>query len=303
MWNRRLKPAQPSTFRGRAAIDANVGPNLARIAARQPMLDREEEQRLARESGAGDTDAARRLVSSHLRFVIRIARHYRNSGLPMSDLVQEGTVGLIQAVRRFNPDRGVRLSTYAMWWIRAAIQDHVVRSWSIVRVGTTTTQKALVLRLRRMTAELVNGAEGLSDEIVARLAASFGTTASEVLALARRISGADESLDRPIADDDDGRVRPPLGECMASDTPTPEEALAEKGEWRLVRETIAKAFALLPPREQFIIRKRYFEDVRQTFDAIGVEIGLSKDRVRQLEAAALAKLREVLSPALAGRNP
>ena len=276
---------------------------MTRIAARQPMLDREEEQRLARECGAGDADAARRLVASHLRFVIRIARHYRNSGLPMSDLVQEGTVGLIHAVRRFNPDRGVRLSTYAMWWIRAAMQDYVVRSWSIVRVGTTTTQKALVLRLRRLTAELVNGAEGLSDEIVARLAASFGTTAAEVVALAQRISGADESLDRPIADDDGGRTRPPLGECMASDAPTPEEALAEKSEWRLVRETIAKALALLPPREQFILRKRYFEDVRQTFDAIGVEIGLSKDRVRQLEAAALAKLREVLSPALAGRNP
>ena len=274
---------------------------MVRTAARQPMLGDEEERQLARRSGAGDIEAARRLIVSHLRFVIRIARNYRGSGLPMTDLIQEGTLGLIQAVRRFNPDRGVRLSTYAMWWIRAAIQDYVVRSWSLVRIGTTNTQKALFLRLRRTTAELISGAEDLSDELIAKLAARFGTTAAEVAALARRIAGGgDQSLDQPVSagEDRDGT----LMERMASKEPTPEEALAEASEHRFLAQTINKALAMLPPREQLIIRKRYFEDVRQTFDAIGREIGLSKDRVRQLEARALEKLRDLLHPALAGRN-
>jgi RNA polymerase sigma-32 factor len=270
--------------------------DLAREAARHPLLGREEEQRLVRRADAGDAEAQRRLVASHLRLVIKIARSYRDSGLPMSDLVQEGTIGLIRAVRRFNPDRGVRLSTYAMWWVRAAIQDHVVHSWSLVRMGTTNTQKALFLRLRRLKAELVDGAEGLSDDIVARLAKGFDTTAAEVSALARRVAGGDWSLDQPTSDD--GATT--WLDRLTSDSPTPEEAVVEASERRFVSEIVAKALAMLPPREEFIIRQRYFEDVRQTFEAIGREIGLSKDRVRQLETRALAKLRDLLQPALAG---
>ncbi len=273
---------------------------LLEAAVDQPVLGRDEERELARRAEAGDADAAGRLIASHLRFVIKIARRYRGSGLPMSDLIQEGTVGLIRAVRRFNPDRGVRLSTYAMWWIRSAIQDHVVHSWSLVRMGTTNAQKAMILRLRQVTAELIGGAEGLSDEITARLAKSFGATANEVATLARRLAGGDWSLDQPMAGPD-GDQRTWM-DCLTSDAPTPEQAAAEASERRFLSEIVDKALAMLPPREQLVIRKRYFEEVRQTFEAIGRELGVSKDRVRQLETLALAKLRELLQPALAGKR-
>ena len=273
---------------------------LLAAAVDEPVLGRDEERELARRAEAGDADAAGRLIASHLRFVIKIARRYRGSGLPMSDLIQEGTVGLIRAVRRFNPDRGVRLSTYAMWWIRSAIQDHVMHSWSLVRMGTTNAQKAMILRLRQMTAEFIGGAEGLSDEITARLAKSFGATANEVATLARRLAGGDWSLDQPMAGPD-GDQRTWM-DCLTSDAPTPEQAVAEASERRFVSEIVGKALAMLPPREQLVIRKRYFEDVRQTFEAIGRELGVSKDRVRQLETRALAKLRELLQPALAGNR-
>jgi len=274
-----------------------MGNSFLREVARQPMLDRDEEQRLARRAGNGDGEAAHRLVASHLRFVIKIARTYRDSGLPMSDLVQEGTVGLIHAVRRFNPDRGVRLSTYAMWWIRAAMQDHAVRSWSLVRIGTTNAQKAMFLRLRQMTAEFIDGAGELSDELTTRMARGFGTTAAEVRALARRIAAGDVSLDQPFFSGDD---RHTLADTLASDAPTPEDHAAETSERHFLGEMLDKALAMLPPREELIIRMRYFEDVRHTFEAIGHEIGLSKDRVRQLEAQALERLRDLLQPALAG---
>ncbi len=270
-------------------------------AVDQPVLGRDEERELARRAEAGDADAAGRLIASHLRFVIKIARRYRGSGLPMSDLIQEGTVGLIRAVRRFNPDRGVRLSTYAMWWIRSAIQDHVMHSWSLVRMGTTNAQKAMILRLRQVTAELIDGAEGLSDEITAKLANSFGATANEVATLARRLAGGDWSLDQPVAGGD-GDQRTWM-DCLASDAPTPEQTVAEASERRFLSEIVDKALAMLPPREQLVIRKRYFEEARQTFETIGRELGVSKDRVRQLEARALAKLRELLQPALAGKRP
>ncbi len=273
---------------------------LLAAAVDEPVLGRDEERELARRAEAGDADAAGRLIASHLRFVIKIARRYRGSGLPMSDLIQEGTVGLIRAVRRFNPDRGVRLSTYAMWWIRSAIQDHVMHSWSLVRMGTTNAQKALILRLRQVTAELIGGAEGLSDEITARLAKSFGATANEVATLARRLAGGDWSLDQPMAGPD-GDQRTWM-DCLTSDAPTPEQAVAEASERRFVSEIVGKALAMLPPREQLVIRKRYFEEVRQTFEAIGRELGVSKDRVRQLETRALAKLRELLQPDLAGNR-
>jgi RNA polymerase sigma-32 factor len=269
---------------------------LAREAATHPMLGRDEESRLARRADAGDAEAQRRLIASHLRLVVKIARSYRDSGLPMSDLVQEGTVGLIRAVRRFNPDRGVRLSTYAMWWVRASIQDHVVHSWSLVRMGTTNSQKALFLRLRRLKAELVDGAEGLSDDIVARLSRGLDTTATEVRALARRVAGGDWSLDQPT--NEDGGTT--WLDRLTEPSPTPEEAVVEASERRFVSDIVAKALAMLPPREEFIIRRRYFEEARQTFEGIGREIGLSKDRVRQLEARALARLRDYLRPVLAG---
>jgi RNA polymerase sigma-32 factor len=168
----------------------------------------------------------------------------------MADLVQEGTIGLIHAVRKFDPDRDVRLSTYAMWWIKAAIQDYTVRSWSLVRIGTTNAQKALFLRLRQMTVELIGGAGELSDELATNLAKSFNTTATEVATLARRVRGRDWSLDQPrISDDGDTNN---WIDCLVETGPDPEQSLTEASEKKFLGEMIAKALAMLPPREQLI---------------------------------------------------
>lgn len=261
-------------------------------AARHPLLAREEEQELARRAEAGDGEAAYRLIGSHLRYVIKIARRYRGFGLPMSELVQQGALGLVQAVRRFDPDQGVRLSTYAMWWIRSAIQEHVLASWSVVRAGTSNAQKTLLFTLRRTAAELGLNGERLNEDLLAALAARFGISGAEVGALARRVLGGDASLDRPLAG---GRT---LGDDIVSDGPTPEQKVARAGEQRFLNQALQAAMSRLSPREQLIIRRRYFEEARQTFDAIGRELGVSKDRVRQLEIRALAKLRALLQPVL-----
>jgi RNA polymerase sigma-32 factor len=276
--------------------------DIFQAAARQPMLEHEEESRLARKASCGDIEAAGQLILSHLRMVIKIARTYRGSGLPMSDLVQQGVLGLIHAVEKFNPDRGVRLSTYAMWWIRAAIQDHVVRSWSVVRIGTTNAQKALFLRLRQMTSDFFDSAGDLSDEIVQKLARGFDTTAADVRALVRRMArGGDQSLDHPASEAINTAASKRRGswlDHLVCPRPNPEEALSETNECRFVADLIEKALGMLPPRERLIIERRYFAEVRATFDAIGREIGLSKDRVRQLERIALDRLRNMLQPAL-----
>lgn len=260
-------------------------------AARHPMLGRDEERRLTTRAEQGDAEAMRRLIGSHLRYVIRIARSYRGWGVPMADLVQEGVLGLMQAVRRFDPDRDVRLSTFAGWWIRQAMQEQALRSWSMVRIGTSNAQRMLALKLRRMVDAWGERDEPADDKLAA-LAEQFGTSFQEVVRLARRMAGRDTSLDH------DGAAGAGLIERLTSDWPSPEQLLVRVREHRLLREAIGTALARLSPREKLIIEKRYFEDVRHTFEAIGRELGVSKDRVRQLEARALEKLRAFLEPIL-----
>jgi RNA polymerase sigma-32 factor len=267
---------------------------LIEEAARHPLLDRDEETELARRAERGDGEALHRLVASHLRYVIKIARRYRGWGLPMSDLIQEGTLGLVQAVRRFDPERGVRLSTYAVWSIRSAIQEYVLRSWSMVRLGTGNAQKMLALAVRRIADDLARGEGGPADDRITRLARQFNSTAAEVVRVARRMTGRDSSLDQPAA-----AGHAPV-DRLASELPSPEHVVAQVSEQRLLGEAIKRALAMLTPREQLVIRKRYFEDAKHTFEAIGRELGVSKDRARQLEARALAKLRDLLYPALVG---
>jgi RNA polymerase sigma-32 factor len=267
---------------------------LIDAAAQHPLLERDEELNLARRVESGDGEALQCLVASHLRYVIKIARGYRNWGLPMSDLVQEGTVGLIQAIRRFDPERGVRLSTYAMWSIRAAIQEHVLHSWSMVRLGTSNAQKMLALGLRRVAEDLAIGEGDHGDERIARIAKQFNATTAEVLRLSRRLAHHDCSLEQVTAA---GRA---LIDRLGSELPTPEQLLAQIGEQRFIREALKRSLAMLSPREQLVIRKRYLEEAKQTFAAIGRELGVSKDRVRQMEARALAKLHDMLRPALVG---
>jgi RNA polymerase sigma-32 factor len=258
------------------------------------FLGKEEERELALLAGNGDREATDRLITSHFNYVVKLAKGYRRSGVPMSDLIQEGMVGLVQAVKRFNPDKSVRLSTYAMWWIRASMQDHIVRSWSLVRLSTTSAQKSLYLNLRRLTGDLINGADALSDEIVARLAERFETTASDVRNLARRIASKDQSLDAQISE----RGKSVWLDVLVSDEPNAEEVLTAKGERMQLYNIIAKALSNLSDREQFIIRHRYFTEAKRTFASIGQELNLSKDRVRQLEACALKTWQELLRPVL-----
>jgi RNA polymerase sigma-32 factor len=257
-------------------------------AVRHPLLAREEEAELARRvAEGGDGEALRRLVGSHLRYVIKIARRYRGWGLPMNELIQQGTLGLVQAVRRFDPERGVRLSTYAMWSIRQSIQEHVLQSWSAVRLGTSNAQRMLALRVRQIADDLMMGGDGESaDDRHATLARQFNATATEVARLAWRMTGRDGSLDQMT----ESGVRPV--DRLVSDLPSPEQVVGEAG----VQRVLHAALAALSPREQLVIRKRYLDDAKHTFEAIGRELGVSKDRARQLEANALAKLQELLRP-------
>ena len=258
------------------------------------FLGKEEERALARRAIEGDETAEERLINSHLGFVMKVAKGYKRSGVPMSDLIQEGIVGLIKAVRRFNPDFDTRLSTYAKWWIRASIQDHIVKSWSLVRLSTTSAQKSLFSNLRRKTSELIEGADALSENIVTQLAERFETTAVDVRNLARRVTLRDQSLDAPISDE--------YGETwldqLKSDAETPEERIVQESEKTILSELMERALQKLPAREQFIIKNRYFVEAKQTFASIGRELNLSKDRVRQLENRALQTLKELTEPGL-----
>jgi RNA polymerase sigma-32 factor len=256
------------------------------------LLGAEEERDLAIRAGAGDPEAMSRVIDSHLRFVVKIARSYRGWGLPMSDLVQEGTLGLIRAVRRFDPDRGTRLSTYAAWSIQAAVQDAALRSWSVVRLGTSNAQKSLALRFKKMMAAVGHEDSEIGEEVAAGLAARFGVTIAEVVAVARRMAGGDRSLDRSP-----GQSLPAI-DSLRSPTPSPESVAQLASEQRFRSAALAAALAKLSLREQLVIRRRYFAEGRPTFAAIGRELGVSKDRARQLEAKALAKLREILGDSL-----
>jgi len=271
---------------------------MLRLILRQPRLSKGEELELFRRLKGGDSAAATRLVTSHLRFVLHIARRYRNHGHPLADLIQEGTVGLMEALKRFNPERGVRLSTYSMWWIRAAIQDYVIRSRSLVKMGTTAAQKALFLSLRRAMAERPDS-DGVNEDIARRLATRFNTSVADVLAFARRITRPDQSIDAPLAGDDGIS----LGDHLADPSPSPEQSVVEASEGRAWQEWLSKALSALPPRELLIIRRRFLTERAPSRAALGRELGLSKERVRQLELRALERLKTFLQPFRDGADP
>ncbi|MEE8333139.1 MAG: sigma-70 family RNA polymerase sigma factor [Alphaproteobacteria bacterium] len=237
---------------------------------RQPRLTRGEERELFRLMQGGDAVATAKLVLSHLRFVVHIARRYRRYGHPLADLIQEGMVGLMVAVRRFNPERDVRLATYAMWWIRASMQDYVVRSRSLVKVGATHA-----------------------------LAERFNMSVAEVVGFARRMARPDQSLE--TSGSDDGTLR--LIDLVRDERPTPEDALVAASEGRLWHERLKDALDVLPPRELLIIRRRFLADKAPSRAALGAELGLSKERVRQLEVRALARLKELLQALRDGVEP
>jgi RNA polymerase sigma-32 factor len=267
--------------------------------SRHPLLSLDEEQRLARTFRAtGDPRAAHRLVTSNLRFVVKIAYEYRWYGLKMADLIQEGNVGLVKAVQKFDPERGCRFVTYAVWWIRACIHHHILGSWSLVRIGTTRAQRKLFFALARTRRELerMSATEGsaLDGQRLALLAGELDVKPCEVESMSQRIDGRDLSLDTP-AGDGEGSTH---AELVASDRPSHEQALQVAQEQKLVRGRIGAALARLDRRERYIIEQRVMRDPPMTLLELARELGFSRERARQVEVRAKEKLRPELEALL-----
>jgi RNA polymerase sigma-32 factor len=284
------------------AETSTVERRFLREAMRAPLLEAEQEQILARRwRDAEDADALHELTSAYMRLVISMAARFRRYGLPMSDLVQEGAVGLMQAAERFDPDRGVRFSTYSAWWVRAAMQDYVLRNWSIVRTGTTTAGKALFFNLRRLRARLGDLDGRLTPEASAAIAVEMGVERADVEAMAARMSGGDRSLNAPLTGDGEEDWQGLLADDRAS--PEEEALIAVDGERRT--ELVAGALSVLSERERGVVIARRLVDDPRTLEDLGAEMGISKERVRQIEHAALSRMRayiqkQVGDPAAAG---
>jgi RNA polymerase sigma-32 factor len=276
------------------AYSAGTRHEFVRAAMRAPYLERDEEHTLAvRWREAQDQAALHRLTSAHMRLVIAIAARFRNFGLPMADVIQEGHVGLLEAAARFEPEREVRFSTYATWWIRASIQDYILRNWSIVRGGTSSSQKALFFNLRRLRARLAQQVDPRPRvEIFAEIASAIGVSAGDVEMMDSRLSGPDMSLNAPVHETDAGASD--RQDFLVADAPLPDETVGERidGERRL--SWLRSALNVLNERELRIVSERRLRDEGATLEALGETLGISKERVRQIETRALEKLRLAL---------
>ena len=254
-----------------------------------PLLTPEDEFMFAKRwQEHEDPEAARKLVTSHLRLVAKIAMGYRGYGLPVSEIVSEGNVGLMQAVKRFDPDKGFRLATYAMWWIRASIQEYVLRSWSMVKMGTTAAQKKLFFNLRKAKNNIGAIEEGdLTPEHLATLTDQLGVTATEVTEMNRRLSGGDASLNAPLRSDGESEWQ----DWLADDTADQETLLAEREEMGERHGLLVDAMKDLTERERDIIQARRLQDEPATLEELSQKYGVSRERVRQIEVRAFEKLQ------------
>jgi RNA polymerase sigma-32 factor len=266
-----------------------------------PMLQPEEEYMLAKRwREHGDRDAAHKLVTSHLRLVAKIAMGYRGYGLPLSELISEGNVGMMQAVKRFDPERGFRLATYAMWWIRAAIQEYVLHSWSLVKMGTTAAQKKLFFNLRKIKGQLQAIDEGdLSPENVHKIATELGVPEEDVVNMNRRLAAPDNSLNAPMRSDSEGEWQ----DWLVDEGPDQEDRLGERQELGLRRDLLRGAMKLLTGRERDILVERRLQDEPATLEDLSVKYGISRERVRQIEVRAFEKLQKAIKSKAAQNHP
>lgn len=275
---------------------AGVAQQFLSAAMAAPFLDRDEERELAKRwKDQGDEHAMHDLARAHMRLVIALAVRLRHYGLPVADLIQEGHVGLLEAAARFEPDREVRFSTYATWWIRASMQDYILRNWSIVRGGTSSAQKALFFNLRRVRARLARegGARG-GSEVIGEIAAALGVARADVEMMDARLSGPDVSLNAPRSDDDSSGAGERL-EFLVDDRPLPDEAVGLAIDTHRHVGWLNEALESLSAREQRILRERRLVEDAATLEALGDRLGISKERVRQIESRALEKLRLALT--------
>ena len=266
-----------------------------------PMLAKDEEFMLAKAwKEHQDPEAAHRLVTSHLRLVAKIAMGYRGYGLPIGEVISEGNVGLMQAVKKFEPDKGFRLATYAMWWIRASIQEYILRSWSLVKMGTTAAQKKLFFNLRKVKSEISALEEGdLHHEHVSQIATKLGVLEEEVISMNRRLSGGDASLNAPMRADGESEWQ----DWLADDNAVSQETqVAEEEEKSLRMGLLEEAMAELTDRERHILTERRLKDDPVTLEELAGQYGVSRERVRQIEVRAFEKLQKAMRAAAEERN-
>ena len=273
--------------------DDNLSKYLARIRS-FPILEKDEEYMLAKAwSEREDVEAAHQLVTSHLRLVAKIAMGYRGYGLPLSDLISEGNIGMMHAVKKFDPERGFRLATYAMWWIKASIQEYILRSWSLVKIGTTAAQKKLFFNLRRLKGKIdaIDGGDLRPDQVT-HIAETLDVDESEVISMNQRMSGGDKSLNTPMASEIDGGGE--WQDWIEDNRENQEVAFAEREEFEAQYSVMREAIESLNPREQRIIQARRLTEPPLTLEDLSEEFEVSRERIRQIEVRAFEKLAEAV---------
>ena len=280
-----------SAFAVPMAPEGNLARYLQEIR-KFPMLSPEEEYALAKRwQEKGDLEAAHKLVTSHLRLVAKIAMGYRGYGLPLGELISEGNVGMMQAVKRFDPDRGFRLATYAMWWIRAAIQEYILHSWSLVKMGTTAAQKKLFFNLRRLKGEMQAIDDGdLKPEQVAKIAKDLDVPEQDVIQMNRRLAASDHSLNAPVRPDGEGEWQ----DWLVDESDNQEVELAEREDMGKRKALLANALKTLNERERHILIERRLKDEPTTLEDLSHQYGISRERVRQIEVRAFEKLQRAM---------
>jgi RNA polymerase sigma-32 factor len=283
----------PNTVSGLPTLsaDGNLQRYLSEIR-KFPMLQADEEYMLAKRwKEHGDVDAVHKLVTSHLRLVAKIAMGYRGYGLPIAELISEGNVGMMQAVKRFEPEKGFRLSTYAMWWIRASIQEYILYSWSLVKMGTTAAQKKLFFNLRRLKGQIKEIDDGdLAPESVKQIATTLAVSEDDVVQMNRRMSGGDQSLNAPMRQDGEAEWQ----DWLIDDSDTQDIVIAEADELDHRRSMLEAAIQTLTERERHIFTERRLRDDPVTLEDLSKDFGVSRERVRQIEVRAFEKVQRAI---------